>query len=68
MRTLQVTSVGHDGAIYIFPPWEDGSMQIMATTGAGSAVRVILDREGIKTLISALTEAIPEMGTECSSR
>jgi hypothetical protein len=42
METMQVASIGHDGTIYVFPAWEDGSIQIMAATGSGSAVRVIL--------------------------
>jgi hypothetical protein len=58
MEKIQVASIGHDGTIYIFPPWEDGSMQIMAATGSGSAVRIILDRESIKRLVSLLSEAI----------
>jgi len=55
---LQVASVGHDGTLYIFPPWEDGSIQIMAATGSGSAVRVTLDLNGAKTLAKLLTEAV----------
>jgi hypothetical protein len=55
METLQVSSICHDGTIYVFPAWEDGSIPIMATTGHGSAVRVILDREGARKLGALLT-------------
>jgi hypothetical protein len=58
MKTLQqIASVGYDGTLYIFPPWADGSVQIMAATGSGSAVRVILDSEAVKGLTEVLIEA-----------
>jgi hypothetical protein len=56
MDTFQVSSVGYDGILYVFPAWEDGSIPIMAASGSGSATRVILDREGAKKLAMLLNE------------
>ena len=57
-ETFRVSSVGYDGTIYVFPPWEDGSLQIMAATGTGNAVQVRLDREGAQRLAEILSKAV----------
>jgi hypothetical protein len=58
MRTLQVASIGYQGMIYVFPAAEDGSIQIIAATSSGSAVRVVLDRQATKKLASHLSEEV----------
>jgi hypothetical protein len=44
--------------IYVFPAAEDGSIQIIAATSSGSAVRVVLDRYATKKLASHLSEEV----------
>jgi hypothetical protein len=44
--------------IYVFPGAEDGSIQIIAATSSGSAVRVVLDRQATKKLASHLSEEV----------
>jgi hypothetical protein len=44
--------------IYVFPGGEDGSIQIIAATSSGSAVRVVLDRQATKKLASHLSEGV----------
>ena len=70
MDTFEVASVGYDGTVYIFPACEDGSVPIVAATGSGSAVRIILDREGVKKLAMRLSEEsiISEPETASPSR
>jgi hypothetical protein len=58
MRTVQVASIGHQGMIYVFPAAEDGSIQIIAATSSGAAVRVVLDRLAVKKLASHLSEEV----------
>jgi hypothetical protein len=58
MQTLQVASIGYQGMIYVFPVAEDGSIQIIAATSSGSAIRVVLDRQATKKLASYLSEEI----------
>jgi len=58
MRTVQVASIGYQGMIYVFPGAEDGSIQIIAATSSGSAVRVVLDRQATKKLASHLSEEV----------
>jgi hypothetical protein len=66
-ETLQVASVGYDGVIYIFPPWEDGSVQLMAATGSGAAVRVILDCEGVRRLAMILSKSVTSVTDAANS-
>src|SRR6516165_5007847 len=63
MRTVQVASIGYQGMIYVFPGAEDGSIQIIAATSSGSAVRVVLDRQATKKLASHLSEEV--VRTDC---
>ena len=58
MRTVQMASIGYQGMIYVFPGGEDGSIQIIAATSSGSAVRVVLDKQATKKLASHLSEGV----------
>ena len=58
MRTVEVASIGYQGMIYVFPAAEDGSIQIIAATSSGSAVRVVLDRQATQKLASHLNEEV----------
>jgi hypothetical protein len=58
MRTVQVASIGYQGMIYVFHGAEDGSIQIIAATSSGSAVRVVLDRQATKKLAAHLSEEV----------
>jgi hypothetical protein len=58
MRTVEVASIGHQGMIYVFPAAEDGSIQIIAATNSGSAVRVVLDGTATKKLASHLSTEV----------
>jgi hypothetical protein len=58
MRTIQVASIGYQGMIYVFPAADDGSVQIIAATSSGSAVRVVLDRQATKKLALHLSEEV----------
>jgi len=58
MRIVQVASIGYQGMIYVFPGAEDGSIQIIAATSSGSAVRVVLDRQATKKLASHLSKEV----------
>ena len=48
----------YDGTLYVFPPWREGSIQIMAATASGLATPVILDHEGAKKLAEILNHAL----------
>jgi hypothetical protein len=68
MRTVQVASIGYQGMLYVFPAVEDGSIQIIAATSSGAAVRVVLDRQAIKKLASHLSEEMISATDSAGSR
>jgi hypothetical protein len=68
MRTVQVASIGHQGMLYVFPAVEDGSIQVIAATSSGAAVRLVLDRQAIKKLASHLSEEVTSATDSAGSR
>ena len=53
-----ISVIRHHGEMYIFPPWEDGSIKIVAIAASGSGASVVLDREATRALVAALGIAV----------